>query len=245
LIVKSWIIVSIVVRQIPKALQLSQRLSLTVLPFEQKGEVLQASLSFQENLTNALVDLDRFRIVEREKLDVILQEQKFSQSQLVERATALKLGKLVAARSVVTGSIVSSLKGTEIVARLIDTETTEILAVVDVYDEVIDLSAIMELAKGMAIKFQRQFPLLSGYVVQVKGKAVFTDLGEGKTKLQRRLVVYREEPVKHPVTGKVLGADNVILGHVRVTQVMPDLSKAEIVNFKPEDIKKLDRVITE
>ena len=64
-------------------------------------------------------------------------------------------------------------------------------------------------------------------------------------KLRRRLIVYREEPIKHPLTGKVLGADNEILGHARVTQVMPEMSKAELVDVRPEAIKSLDRVITE
>ncbi|HIJ36344.1 MAG TPA: hypothetical protein HPP59_03585, partial [Deltaproteobacteria bacterium] len=39
----------VVTRQVPKALQLEERLSMTVLPFEQKGEVSGASLSFQDN----------------------------------------------------------------------------------------------------------------------------------------------------------------------------------------------------
>ncbi|HIJ36607.1 MAG TPA: hypothetical protein HPP59_04955, partial [Deltaproteobacteria bacterium] len=57
------------------AMQLEERLSMTVLPFEQKGEVSGASLSFQDNLTDGLVNRNRFRMVERNKLDTILQEQ--------------------------------------------------------------------------------------------------------------------------------------------------------------------------
>jgi hypothetical protein len=59
------------------------------------------------------------------------------------------------------------------------------------------------------------------------------------------LVVYREEPIEHPVTGKVLGADNEILGHARVTQVLPEMSRAELLDDKGETIKRLDKVITE
>jgi hypothetical protein len=70
-------------------------------------------------------------------------------------------------------------------------------------------------------------------------------LGENDIKLRRRLIVYREEPVKNPLTGKMLGADNEILGHARVTQVMPKVSKAEVVDIGPKAIKPLDRVITE
>jgi TolB-like protein len=234
-----------VVRGIPKALQLEERLSLTVLPFEQKGAVSEASLSFQDNLIDSLVNQNRFRVVEREKLEVILQEQKLSRTELVDRGTALKLGKLVAARSIITGSIIETRTGIEIVGRMIDTETSEILATEDVYDEVKDLPALRSLAEGMAVKFHRDFPLLDGLVIEQKGEHIFTDLGQDKIKLHRRLLIYRDEPITHPVTGKRVGSDNVIMGRARVTQVMPEMSKAEVLTGKTRSIKRLDKVITE
>lgn len=234
-----------VIREVPKALQLKERLSLTVIPFEHKGIVSDASMSFQDNLINSLVNQQRFRVVERGQLDVILQEQKLSRSQLVDQSTALKLGRLVAAGSVLTGSIIETRKGIEIVARMIDVETSEIMETKDVYDEANDLLVLMKLAEGMAIKFHLEFPLLEGLIVQEKGQSIFTDLGKDKVKVQRKLIVYREEPIKHPVTGKVLGSDNIIIGRARITQVMPDLSKAEISTDKNISVKQMDKVITE
>lgn len=234
-----------ILRRIPKALQLEERMSLTVLPFEQKGVVSEAGFSFQDNLINTLVDQDRFRVVERDKLDIILQEQKLSRTELIDKNTALKLGRLMAAQAIITGSIIETRAGIEIVGRLIDTETSEILAVEDVYDEEKDLPALKTLAEGMAIKFHREFPLLNGLVIEHKGKHIFIDLGKDKIKGQRRLIVYREEPIKHPTTGKILGADTMILGRARVTQLMAEISKAEILNGKTGTIKRLDKVITE
>jgi TolB-like protein len=234
-----------VTRKVPHALQLQERLSLSVLPFEQNGIVSESSLSFQDRLIDSLVNQNRFRVVERAKLDVILQEQKLSSTELIDKSTALRLGKLMAAQSIVTGSIVESRTGTEIVARLVDTETSEILASEDVYDEVKDAVALRGLAEGMAVKFHRAFPLLDGFVIQQRGNAIFTDLGQDKVKVNRRLIVFREEPVKHPVTGKVLGADNVIVGRARVSQVMPEMSKADLLDGKPEAVKPQDRVVTE
>ena len=97
----------------------------------------------------------------------------------------------------------------------------------------------------MAIKFHREFPLLDGVVIKQKGKYIFTDLGQDRIKLQRRLIVYREEPIKHPVTGKVLGADNEIVGRARVTQVSPEMSKAEVIMGKPGAIRRLYKVMTQ
>jgi TolB-like protein len=234
-----------VLREVPKAFQLEERLSLAVVPFEQKGEVSEASLSFQGNLTDALVDQNRFRVVERDRLDVILQEQKLSRTDLIDRGTALKLGRLIAAHAIITGSIIETKSGIEIIGRLIDTETSEILATEDVYDEVKDFPALRSLAEGMAIKFHRDFPLVDGLVIARKGKNIFTDLGKSKIRAQRRLIIYREKPIKHPVTGKVLGADNVIIGRAGITQVMPEMSKAEIMDAKEGAVKQLDKIITE
>ena len=128
---------------------------------------------------------------------------------------------------------------------MIDTETSEIIATEDVYNEVKDLPALRSLAGGMAIKFHREFPLLGGLIVQSKGKHIFTDLGQGEIKLQRRLIVYREEAIKNPLSGKILGSDNEILGRARVTQVLPEMSKAEILDPAAKAIRPLDKVITE
>ncbi len=234
-----------VLREVPEALQLEERLSLTVAPFEQKGLASEISLAFQDTLIDALVDQDRFRVVERDKLDVILQEQNLSQTALVDQATALRLGRLIAAGGVIAGSIIETASGVEIVGRLVDTETSEILATEDVYDEAKDHRAVKSLAEGMAIKFHHDFPLVEGIVVERKGNAIFTDLGKDKVRAQRRLIVYREKPVKHPVTGKVLGADNVIIGRACITQLMPEMSKAELVAGKEALIRQLDKVLTE
>ncbi len=234
-----------IIRNVPKALQLDERLSLTVLPFEQKGTISEASLSFQDNLIDSVVNQNRFRVVERDKLALILREQKLSRSKLIDKSTALRLGRLLAAQSIITGSIIETRTGIEIVGRMIDTETSEILATEDVYDEVKDLPALRSLAEGMAVKFHRDFPLLDGLVIQKKGKYIFTDLGHDKIKLQRRLIVYREEPIRHPVTGKILGSDNIIIGRARVTQVMPEMSKGELLDVKKGAVERLDRVITE
>jgi TolB-like protein len=234
-----------IMMEVPKALQLEERLRTTVMPFEQKGTLSDASLSFQENLTGALVNQNRFQLIEREKLDYVLQEQKLSRTDLIDKNTAIRLGKLMASQSIITGSIIETQTGLEIVARMIDTETSQLLASKDVYGEEKSLPGLKTLSEGLAVKFHQEFPLIDGLVVQKKGKLIFTDIGQDKTKLARRFIVYREEPIKHPVTGKILGTDNTIIGRARVTQVMPDLSKAEVVEGEAKEIKPLDKVITE
>lgn len=234
-----------IMREVPRSLQLEERMSVTIVPFEQKGEISEACLAFQDNLMDSMVSRNRFNIIEREKLDLILSEQKLSRSGLIDKETAIRLGRLIAARCVMTGSIIESHKGIEIVGRLIDTETSKILSTQDVYDEVKDLSALRSLAEGLALKLHREFPLVEGVVVQQKGRNIFTDLGHDRIKLDRHLIVYREEPVIHPKTGKELGKDNVIIGCAKVNQVMPEMSRAVFFGENRAGIKEMDKVITE
>jgi TolB-like protein len=229
----------------PQALRLEERMRVTVLPFEQKGMVSKPSLSFQDNLIHALITQNRFQVVERDLLDLILQEQKLSQTELIDRGTALKVGKLLTAQSIITGSVIETLQGIEFVARLVDTETSEILATEDAYGEVKDLPGLRTLAEGMAIKFHRDVPLVEGVILEKKGKSVFIDLGQNKIRFQRRIIVYKEEPVRHPLTGRVLGADYEVTGRARVTQVGPEMSKAELIAGQEQLIHPLDKVITE
>jgi hypothetical protein len=64
-------------------------------------------------------------------------------------------------------------------------------------------------------------------------------------KLQRRLIVYREDPVKHQETGRILGMDNKVIGRARITQLMQEMSRAELFDPEIEVFVRLDRVITE
>jgi Curli production assembly/transport component CsgG len=234
-----------ITRKVPKALQLSERLSLTVLPMEQGGAVSDASLFFQNYLIDALVDRNRFRVVEREQLAEILEEQKLSQSKLIDQSSAVLLGRLVAVQAIVTGSIIETSAGIEIVSKMIDTETSEILATEDVYDESKDAAALKALAEAMAIKIHRDFPLVDGLVIERKKQQIFTDLGEEKVRRQKRILVYRETVLEHPLTKKPLGTDNEIIGRAVLTQVMPEASKAEIVSGRAEEIQPMDKVITQ
>jgi curli biogenesis system outer membrane secretion channel CsgG len=57
-------------------------------------------------MVNALLKTNRFRVFERAKLDVILQEQNFQHfSGLVDQTTAVKLGKMIGVDAILTGSL--------------------------------------------------------------------------------------------------------------------------------------------
>lgn len=230
-------------RKRPLALRLSQRLSLSVLTFE--GAVSPAATSYPQQLVHALVARDRFQVVEREKLERILREQKLAASALSNPQTAIQLGRLAAAHCVILGRIIETPTGMEVLARMVDTETAEILAAKEVYAEKADLAGVRRMARIMALKFHQEFPLLGGRVLQRDGPEILSDLGAGKIALHRRILVFREEPVTDPDSGRSLGADHRILGRARVIQVSKNFSRARMATGDTATIRKQDQVITQ
>lgn len=234
-----------IVRKIPKALLLSERLRMGVLPFELRGEITPASFAFQDGFIHQLVQRQRFQVVEREKLDVILQEQKLGSSPLIDVPTAVRQGRLAAAHAMVAGILIATRTGTEVIGRVIDSETAEILTTVDVYSETHSLLGYREMAQSLALKIHREFPLVDGRVIDKQGTVVFTDLGRPKLRAQRRIIVYQDRPLSEPDTGRLLGYDHQILGKARVIQCGPERSKAQLqVGYHPQ-IKLQHKVITQ
>jgi curli biogenesis system outer membrane secretion channel CsgG len=63
-------------------------------------------------LTNELASTEKFRLVERAKLDSVLQEQDLAQSGRIEKRSAAKVGKLTGAKYLVMGTVSSYTENT-------------------------------------------------------------------------------------------------------------------------------------
>ena len=219
--------------QLPKAV-IDQRMRIAVYPFEQKGVVSSESGLFMDLLTLAMQRQNRFQLTDRALMDKILEEQKLSRTQLIDQDTAVKMGRILSAQAIITGSITVTGGGMEAVGRMIDTETSEIMAIEKIYSGDKGLVALNFLAESMAIQFHNDFPMLRGVVIKRKDRHIFTDLGRNTIPLRGRLIIYREnDPKTH----------NSILGYARIMQVLPDMSKAEVISGRIDEIRELDRVV--
>jgi TolB-like protein len=74
-----------------------------------------------------LSNINMLNIVERDRLEAILKEQKLSKSAQVDPATAAKVGKLLGAQVILTGGYFEMMGSLRIDARFIDVETGKIL----------------------------------------------------------------------------------------------------------------------
>jgi len=109
----------------------SRPLTLAVLDFNVEGGMLdRAGIDrvILNQYTAALDENPRVTLVEREIIDKLLTELNLSSTELADRDTQLRLGRLLSARVIAVGSFVPFGSDLMFSARLIDTETSRIVA---------------------------------------------------------------------------------------------------------------------
>jgi curli biogenesis system outer membrane secretion channel CsgG len=104
---------------------------LAVLEFENGSELArQQNLgsAFSEILTNYLSDnTNVFDVYERRQLGNILREQELALSDLADQNEVIEIGKLTGAHLLVLGSVLQVGNNVQVIARLVETETGQIL----------------------------------------------------------------------------------------------------------------------
>jgi hypothetical protein len=237
-----------VTRDVPDVMQTGARMSVTILPFEikQKGTDL-AQLAY-ERLIGSFVEQKRFNVIERTRLDQVLLEQKLTKAKLTDPEHSVKVGRLMSANAIVATSIREDQKSVEIVSRVINTETSEVMEVKDVFSEDKSSSSVRELMDGLAAKVASAFPVVEGIVIKKDHGLIYSDIGgrKGRIRKDTAIIIYRRgKEIKHPVTGKSLGWDTVKLGEGRIEDVQEDFSKIKISDKpSPQEINVKDLVIT-
>ncbi|HHT9130677.1 MAG TPA: hypothetical protein ACFYEC_07430, partial [Candidatus Brocadiaceae bacterium] len=138
----------------------------------------------------------RFNFVERDraKLEEILHEQKISTTELMSPDTAVKIGKIRAAEGMLFGAVEEDAKGINVTLRLVDTETTQVLANTDVYDEDKSIKNLEWLMHGLSLKMKQQFPMIQGSVIHVSGNGFHIDTGATSgVGIGMKLLLFREK----------------------------------------------------
>lgn len=140
-------------------------------PAEREGEddyfLLQVSSLLQES--------GRVQIVERELLDKLLAELKLSATELVDPAASLKLGRILSARVIASGTIMRYNKDIQLSLRLTDTETTLLKGAVTAADK--DLEKLAQtVVQKILEKIKTGYPL-RGTITAVTGNQVVLNIG--------------------------------------------------------------------
>ena len=210
----------------------SKRTKIAVLDFQLQGMKQDSSdmgKIVAEWLITALVKEGRFDVIERRLLEKVLEEQKMGVSGLVDESSASKLGKVLGAKIVISGSVMQFQKILEVNARIIEVESSSIIAAENVKSE--SAAKLENLVVQMAEKIIADFPL-EGYIVQRAGNSVLIDLGKRTgVKKGMRFTVYREgKMITHPKTGEVLDVEKTETGTIEITEVKTKTSDATILH---------------
>src|SRR5213593_4094647 len=112
------------------------RPGIAVLPFDNSGSYGQDKENFdalQKGIAGMLISElaanPAARVVEREEIEKLLAEQSLGAGGRVDPQTAAKIGKLVGARYVITGTFIDFYGDFRVDARLVNVETSEIVKV--------------------------------------------------------------------------------------------------------------------
>ncbi len=117
----------------PTRAQDDMRPTVAVLPFvnsaigQANSELAPLSKGIADLLITSMAQNPAIRVVERENIQRLLDEQNLARDGRVDDATAARIGKLLGARHMVTGSFVTDRSGTMVITvKSIDTETGRI-----------------------------------------------------------------------------------------------------------------------
>ena len=103
----------------------SRPMTLWIMDFDSQGYTMQEGEDrlIVTGITDQLLQNGRIQVVERVLLDTLMEELKLGTSKLADRSTTLSLGKILAARFILSGRIIYSGSQTQVSLRLIETET--------------------------------------------------------------------------------------------------------------------------
>ncbi|MGA1794691.1 MAG: hypothetical protein ACMUIL_02425 [bacterium] len=223
--------------------RIGTRLNMAIFPFKYLGERNEIKDLLYNAIIQGFVEQRRFQIVDRERIDGLLAritEEK-------DDPSCVEMGRLVTAEGVIAGSAYFYDGYLEIIARVVDTETTVVLDAEEVFGPISSLKDVQLLAQGLSLKFKQAFPLAEGSVVNILSDAVQIDLGNRDRLLPYMKVIFfrEDQPVKIPGSERIAERRFTILGEGRIKKLYE--STADAVLASQKDIPRVevdDRVIT-
>ena len=200
-----------------------------------------------DKMITVLWNQDRFKVMERAALNQILAEQSLGQTGVLDATTAAKIGKGIGVDAIIIGSVAAAASGAlSIDTRVIDTESAAIIVAHDAYTGSSDAQSVKNAVENLARKITESLPLVDGYVIRIDGPELIIDVGRnGGLKRGMKCVIYKEgAPIKHPITGEILGKETSVIGEVLVTDAFDKYSVAKQLSSVGGVISIGDKFIT-
>ena len=226
-----------------------ERMSVAVLPFENKGASLDLGEIVLDKMITALFNQGRFKVIERSQLDKILQEQQLGMTGVVDASTAAEIGKGIGVDAIIIGSVAAAKSGAiSLDARAIDTESATIIVAQDAYSGSSDAQSVKNTVENLANKITSNLPLVEGTVIGINPDGtILLDAGRiGGIRKGLKCTIYQEGPeLKHPITGEVLGRQTKIIAEVLIIESLEKFSTAKVIkNETGQAVSMGDKFLT-
>ena len=224
----------------------SQPMVLTFIDFQETGGLTERdgyTTVLTTQLAEQLNQSGRVQVVERVVLDRLLEELNLGSSDLADQNTALRLGRVLAAKIIGTGSVYHISDGTLLSLRLIDTETTGIAKVINrqIKQGAPLKTELHKLNREILTSVILGYPL-KAYVVDVAADKIMINIGsnQGVVAGTKFDVIEEQEPVKYK--GKILQKAPETVAQIEVESVEPDLSYCRIIG-QTKPVARDDKIV--
>ncbi|MBT5231250.1 MAG: tetratricopeptide repeat protein [Methylococcales bacterium] len=218
-------------------------MAVSVLGFQtDKNGMLMGRLGLEGVLQETMIHHlknQNVNVVDRSVIDKVMEELKLGSGDLADQDTQLKLGKIMAARIIAVGSVFQKQKGGLASMRLIDTETTQIVASFSQDFKVSDAETITELyAKKTRALLDEKYPL-HGLVVEAEADLTIINLGSkhGAAVGMVFNVVKEGKPIK--IGDRILGYRKTTVAKIEITEVDKLFSYVKVIEKKGTMAKNL------
>ncbi|HNT88559.1 MAG TPA: CsgG/HfaB family protein, partial [Candidatus Hydrogenedentes bacterium] len=218
------------------------RMPVAVLAFAGNGVEPALAELLRVSTEGELVNGDRFRVVDRTRLQDVLTEQQLSAA-LGDPNQAIQLGKLTPAHVFLVADVFPrDQQGIEVKARVISTETSDVVATLDTFiDNRDDRAKVTAGCAAIVSQLAALFPRLSGELLAVRGQDAGAEVlvnwtpEDGVRPGAYMLVVREEEPWVDEDTGEVLApGEYVEVGRAKVQSVQSSGARARTVEQTQE-----------
>ena len=223
----------------------SRPMVLSFVDFQEKGGLAERdgfSIVLTTQLSDYLTSSGRVQVVERILIERLMEELNLGSSDLADQETALKLGRVLAAKLIGTGSLFYMPNGTLLSLRLIDSETSAIPLVItrQCGTQVSLEKELYTLNRKILKTVMEKYPL-HGYVVEVTGDQAMVNLGSRQGVVMGTGFEVLEEGKTIKYKGKTLQSAPKTIAKAEVVRVEPDLCYIRIIS-QERPLKTDDKV---
>ena len=203
----------------PEVIAEPEEIPVAIASFSSAANVREADTvrrALSDGLINALSQSAGIRVVERERIAEALQDLRMSSEGMIDQSTALRLGHMVGARVIVTGNILQMDDELVITARLINTETSELVATRANGPRGNLLAIVDELAAGVADRLMQDH----------KGTLARADNRDAERTAQQK------QALQNQLKGAELPRLLVLLPESHLNRIIPDpAGETELVEW--------------